>query len=84
MLTVDASNKTLLHSKLDDVNMSRNRTADLTYADYDAKLNPSFSTTREITVVENNKLNIILNFKQYDFNSEVSFPFPIPKNYTRK
>jgi outer membrane biogenesis lipoprotein LolB len=84
LLTVDASNKTLLHSKMDDVNMSRNRTADLTYADYDAKLNPSFSTTREITVVENNKLNIILNFKQYDFNSEVSFPFPIPKNYTRK
>ncbi len=84
LLTVDASNKALLNSKLDDVNVNRNRTANITYADYDTKRTPSFATTRGITVAEKNKLDIKLSFKQYDFNSEVSFPFPVPKNYKRK
>jgi Domain of unknown function (DUF4292) len=84
LITLNASDKTLLHCKLDDVNMNRNRTADLTYADYDGKQSPLFSTTRRITVAEKNKLDITLNFKQYDFNSGVSFPFAVPKNYRRK
>ncbi len=84
LLTLSPDNNQLLHSKLDDVDMARNRTADITYSEYETKSGFSFSTYREITVSEKNKLDITLKFKQYEFNKELSVSFNIPKNYTRK
>ena len=84
LLTLSTDNFFLTHSKLDDVDMNRNRTADLTYSDYENKTGYNFSTYREITVSEKNKLDIRLNFKQYEFNKELSVSFNIPKNYSRK
>lgn len=84
LLSLTADNYSLVHSKLDDVDMARNRTADITYSNYENKIGLSFSTYREITVSEKNKLDITLNFKQYEFNKDLSMPFNIPKNYTRK
>lgn len=81
LITLNETDKTLLHSKLDDADASRNRTADLTYSDYENKKGPWFSTKRRIVVAEKNRLDIKLDFKQYVFNREVSFPFSIPKNY---
>ena len=83
LLTLNEADKTLLHSKLDDTDPARNRTADLTYADYESKRGVPFSTKRRIVVTEKNRLDIKLEFKQYEFNQEVSFPFSIPKNYER-
>lgn len=84
LVTLSADNNLLMHSKLDDVDITRSRTADLTYGDYENKTGFNFSTYREITVSEKNKLDIQLNFKQYEFNKELSVLFNIPKNYTRK
>lgn len=84
LLTLSSDNYNLTHSKLDDVDISRSRTADLTYADYETKSGYNFSTYREITVSEKNKLDIRLNYKQYEFNKELSVSFHIPKNYTIK
>ena len=83
LLTLNASNHSLIHSKLDDVNMARNRTADLSYDDYETKKGYLFSTKRRITVTEKSRLDIKLDFKQYDLNENVSFPFSVPKNYDR-
>jgi hypothetical protein len=83
LLTLNEVDKTLLHSKLDDVNITRNRTADLTYSAYETKKGFPFSTKRRIVVTERNRLDIKLDFKQYEFNGEVSFPFSVPKNYDR-
>ncbi|HQW83792.1 MAG TPA: DUF4292 domain-containing protein, partial [Ferruginibacter sp.] len=63
---------------------NRSRTADLTYSSYDNKTGINFSTYREITISEKNKLDIRMNFKQYEFNKELSVSFNIPKNYTTK
>ena len=84
LLTLSADNKLLLHSKLDDVDVSRNRTADITYADFDNKNGFDFSTYREVTVSEKNKVDIRLNYKQYEFNKELSVSFKVPKNYKSK
>ena len=84
LLTLSADNNLLLHSKLDDVDIARNRTADITYDDYENKSGVDFSTYREITVSEKNKLDIRLNYKQYEFNKELSVSFRVPKNYTKK
>jgi hypothetical protein len=83
LLTLDEDDKKLQRSKLDDVDIKRNRTADLTYSEYQKKKDIRFATKRNITVVEKKKLDIKLDFKQYDFGEEVSFPFSVPKNYTR-
>jgi hypothetical protein len=84
LISLSVDNYTLLHSKLDDVDMTRNRTADITYGDYENKTGVNFSTYREITVSEKNKLDIRLNYKQYEFNKELSVSFNIPKNYIKK
>jgi hypothetical protein len=81
LLTIDGTSKLLVHSKLDDMEVGRNRTADITYEDFDYKTGAAFSTQREITVSEKTKLDIKLNYKQYDFNKELSISFSLPKNY---
>jgi hypothetical protein len=81
LLTIGESDKLLQHSKLDDINLARSRTADLTYSDYENKKGFPFATKRRILVSEKKKLDIKLDFKQYERNGEVSFPFSIPKNY---
>ena len=83
LVTLDASNNSLLHLKLDDVNITRNRTADLNYSDYENKKGFLFSTKRKISVTEKTRLDIVLDFKQYELNEQVSFPFSVPKNYDR-
>lgn len=68
-------------AKLDDIDELRNRTGDLTYGDYENKRGVNFAKTRKITIAEKKKLDIRLEFKQYNFNEELTFPFSIPKNY---
>lgn len=84
LLTIDKGNKFLLHCKLDDVNINRNRTADITYSNYENNNGINFSTYREVTVSEKNKIDIQLNFKQWEFNKELPISFSIPQNYKRK
>ncbi len=83
LLTID-NNGVILKSKLDDVDVNRHRTADLTYSDYVISNGINFSTYRDITVSEKNKLEIRLHFKQFDFNKELSFSFNVPKNYKKR
>lgn len=79
-LTLNNSDYTLKHSKLDDVDVMRARTCDLTYGEYTG----NFSTYRKISIAEKSKLDIEFSFKQFHFNEDLSFPFPVPKNYKRK
>lgn len=83
LLTINKSNHFVVHSKLDDVNINRNRTADITYGDFESNNGINFSTSRSITVSEKNKLDIELNFKQWEFNKNLSIIFNIPSNYKR-
>jgi len=84
LLTLDKDNLRILHSKLDDVNPVKNRTADITYDNYEKVNDFYFSTVRKISVAEKSKLDVDLEFKQYDFDKQQSFPFNIPKNYRVK
>jgi hypothetical protein len=85
LLTLSTENNNLIErSKLDDLDLNLNRTGDLTYGEYENKAGFFFSTYREITVAEKTKVDIRLSFKQYEFNTDVAFPFTIPKNYKTK
>jgi Domain of unknown function (DUF4292) len=74
----------LQHSKLDDVDPTRNRTCDLTYTGYENRNGIKFATERRVSVSEKSKLDIDMNIKQFSFNEILSYPFNIPKNYLRK
>ena len=84
IFTMDAAGKNMLHSKMDDVDPKRNRTADIVYDGYQSNNGLNFSALRKITASEKNKMEIKLEFKQYEFNKEVSVSFNVPKNYKIK
>ncbi len=84
LLTIDKKSNDILHSKLDDVDSVRNRTCDITFSQYEQNGSFDFSTYRKISVAEQSKLDVTLDFKKYNFNQPVSFPFNIPKNFKRK
>jgi hypothetical protein len=81
LLTLNPENMYIQHSKLDDVDPIRARTADISYGDYEIRDEKPFSTFRKITFAEKSKLDIEMKFKQFDFNVPLNFPFGIPKNY---
>ncbi len=83
LFTVSEPERLVQSSKLDDIDELRNRTCYLTYSEYEDKKGIKFSTKRNINVTEKKKLDIGLNFKQYEFNETLSFPFNVPKNYKR-
>lgn len=81
LFTINEIDKLVQSSKLDDIDELRNRTCYLSYFDYENKRGLNFSSKRAIHVSEKKKLDIKLDFKQYEFNETLSFPFNIPKNY---
>ncbi|MEO8854358.1 MAG: DUF4292 domain-containing protein [Ginsengibacter sp.] len=84
LITLSSHDDHLQRIKLDDLDLSKNRTASLLYDDYQKQNNFDFSTNRQINVSEKTKVEVSILFKQYEFNNELSFPFNIPKNYKTK
>ncbi len=82
-ITVSNNEYLVQNSKLDDREVGRSRTAVLVYEDYVNKGDIKFSTKRKISVAEKSTLDITLDFKQFDFNENLNFPFSVPKNYRR-
>ncbi|MFZ9718049.1 MAG: DUF4292 domain-containing protein, partial [Chitinophagaceae bacterium] len=71
-------------SKLDDQHPSLNRTCNLLYSEFENKAERWFSTYREINILQQNRLDIQLKFKDYRFEEPLSYPFAIPKKIKRK
>jgi len=84
LISMNNSDHLILHSKLDDVDPLKSRTCFLTYSDYKNDDGVKFATNRTISVTEKTQLDVKLNFKQYEFNKTLSYPFSVPKNYKRK
>lgn len=83
-ITVSKNDLNVLFSKLDDVDISRSRTANLSYADYASAGSWMFSGLRKISLSEKTKIDVQLEFKQVEFEKLMNFPFAIPKNYRNK
>lgn len=84
LLTVSYENMLVTHSKLDDVDSTRNRTADITFASYENTGSFYFPLSRVITVSERSKLDIEMLFKSYNFDKPQDYPFNIPKSYSQE
>ncbi|GAA4318956.1 DUF4292 domain-containing protein [Flaviaesturariibacter amylovorans] len=81
LLTLNEKDLTLQHGRIDDLDPTANRTAELDYSDYETKKGFPFATKRRILLSVAKKLDVRLDFRQYDFGGTVSFPFNVPKNY---
>ncbi|NIM35844.1 MAG: DUF4292 domain-containing protein [Hydrotalea flava] len=84
LVTLDNTDFRVLHSKLDDVDIQRNRTCDITFSNYQPVNNFLFATFRQISVAEKSKLDIFLDFKEFSFNEPLKYTFSVPKNYRVK
>ncbi|MBC6490572.1 DUF4292 domain-containing protein [Flavihumibacter stibioxidans] len=82
LLTMGNENYLLQHIKLDDVDVIRNRTCDMTFSNYDGSAGIPFSTFRKISFTEKSKIDVQMEFKQFSFNESLAYPFSIPKNYS--
>ncbi|HTN08491.1 DUF4292 domain-containing protein [Agriterribacter sp.] len=82
LLSLRKDDYAVLHSKLDDVDVGRSRTADFTYNDYITISGRLFSTGRKISVAEKTRLDVSLEYKQVEFDKPLSYPFNIPRNYS--
>lgn len=83
-MTVSKNDLSILFSKLDDIDVSRSRTANLSYEDYVAAGSWKFAETRKISLSEKTTIDVKLDFKQVEFDKPMAFPFSIPKNYKVK
>jgi hypothetical protein len=84
ILNIGANDKLVQNSRLNDLDEANTRSSYLTYDEYESKKGFQFSTKRTIEVTDKKKLLLKMNFKQYDFNETLSFPFSIPKSYDRE
>lgn len=80
-ITVGKSDLNVLFSKLDDVDVTRSRTANLAYSDYIASGPWMFAGVRKISLSEKTKLDVNLEFKQVEFDVPMTLPFGVPKNF---
>jgi len=83
-VTLNNGNFTVLHSKLDDVDINRNRTCDITFGNYQSDNNNLFAAYRKISIAEKSKMDLTLDFKEHSFNDPLKYAFTIPKNFRRK
>jgi len=83
LLTLDNADYTVLHSKLDDVDIQRNRTGDITFGSYQPMGPYKFATYRKISVAEKSQLTLYLDFKEFSLNEPLKYNFDIPKKYKR-
>jgi hypothetical protein len=80
----EAADLTLIRSKLDDVDITRSRSADLSYQDYtEVNGGQKFANKRRISVSDKNKLDIDIDFKQVQFDLPLTYPFSV-KNLKMK
>lgn len=84
LMTLLGENYTVSRIKLDDIDLTRNRTANVSYSDYENSNGINFATSRQISISEKGKLDVQMKFKQFEFNKDLSVAFTVPKNYKRK
>ncbi len=84
LVTLSNGDYKVMHSKLDDVDIQRNRTGDIIFGSYQPMGPYQFATYRSISIAEKSKLNIYLDFKEFALNEPLKYNFDVPKKLKHK
>ena len=84
LITLSEDNITVLHLKLDDINVHQNRTCDITYSDHVPVLQNQFPMSRDIAISSQSRIEIHMEVKDYTFDEPLKYTFAIPKQGKRK
>jgi hypothetical protein len=84
LMTFEKGQFNLMFSKLDDVDMTRSRSANLAYDKYEPNGKWQFATVRRVTVAEKTRVDVDMEFKQVEFDKQQNYPFNIPRGYKLK
>jgi hypothetical protein len=84
MVTFEKNQFNLMFSKLDDIDHTKSRSANLAYDKYEANGKWQFATVRRITLAEKTRVDVDMEFKQVEFEKPQNYPFSIPRGYKLK
>jgi hypothetical protein len=84
LLTFSKPRMELVQSDLDDIDSLRKRRATLSYEDYQPAGKWTFANTRRLALSEKERVDLLLEFRQVEFDQPQNYPFSIPKNYKLK
>jgi stage V sporulation protein SpoVS len=83
LTTFSTVKNSIEHIKIDDLDLMQNRTADFSFDNFEVVDGRKFAMERQIIASEKSKLVVQMQFKQVEFNKELSISFSIPKGYKR-
>jgi outer membrane lipoprotein-sorting protein len=84
-IDIDTTQKIMLNAKLDDVDLLKSRTCQITYSGHETVENKLISLIREVIVADKQTSSIKLQFKDVYFDREdLNFNIRIPKKYKLK
>jgi hypothetical protein len=84
LMTFEKSQHNLMFSKLDDIDLTRSRSANLAYDKYEPNGNWQFAMVRRVTLAEKTRVDVNMEFKQVEFDKPQNYPFNIPRGYKLK
>lgn len=84
LMILSEDNSKLVELKLDDVDITKHRTCDINYSNHTLVKNIQFPLNRTISINAQTKLDIGMEFKEFNFDEPLKYTFTIPKTGKRK
>ena len=84
LIILSEDNTKLVQLKLDDVDMTKHRTCDISYSQHTLVKNVQFPLVRTISINAQKKLDIGMEIKEFNFDEPLKYTFSVPKTGRRK
>ena len=84
LIILSEDNTKLVQLKLDDVDVTKHRTCDISYSQHTLVKNVQFPLLRAISINAQTKLDIGMEIKEFNFDEPLKYTFSVPKTGRRK
>jgi hypothetical protein len=84
LISLSEDNSKVLHLKLDDIDINKHRTCDITYYNHTPALQNQFPLNRDIAISSKSMFAIHIEVKEFAFNEPLKYSFVIPQPGKRR
>ncbi len=84
LVILSEDNTKLVQLKLDDVDITKHRTCDISYSQHTLVNNTQFPLMRTVSINAQTKLDIGMEIKEFNFDEPLKYTFAVPKLGRRK